>query len=519
MKSRLSLRSVSAKSLVLASIAAVLILALHESGSVAEGVVQPGARFYRPYVFRFCIEDFIEIHEEMQQRVPPIVVGCEIIDCCPGCPGPGPLDWRVLLRGGPVEAVTLQFENLPPAESRRLDIEGKAQWVDPSSLRIGKGETTIKGFAARTSGPPPTALPRIALDQAAIKRASDEKSAYGAEQAVGDIEFVVEQLLGDVVVTTYALRYRLIWCPHPGGEDEIDLDLNNGPDNAVLFVDANDSTTCFDDQIYRGQDIIGVGNLHSPGTCNADIIVFSDGDAVQLFENVSVWTSNTGDLFKADLTPDLWQVPVTVWISVPNAQVSATLARAQNEIAQSDFLYDTNHAGIAFAGTTNYQTVTNANQINTITNAATNVWNNGNCAPVANITGNPAIFNAGQLNVYYVNGAFTGWYCAGSNVIAIGTNAQPETLAHEFGHSFSLRHTNNVDYDADGTNDFSNANIMWGGGFGRTDFSEGQDFRMTVNQGSTLNTNGVRTTGATRSCPDNVISATCPWIGLDAVPN
>ena len=120
-------------------------------------------------------------------------------------------------------------------------------------------------------------------------------------------------------------------------------------------------------------------------------------------------------------------------------------------------------------------------------------------------------FTAGRLNVYYVNGAFTGLMCtANPNVIVIGTTANNQTLAHEFGHSFSLNHTNTAA-------GFPSDNVMIGGGSNRTHFSVGQAFRMNVNAGSALNTNGVRV-GITRNCPDGTTSTTCPALSLDATP-
>ena len=123
-----------------------------------------------------------------------------------------------------------------------------------------------------------------------------------------------------------------------------------------------------------------------------------------------------------------------------------------------------------------------------------------------------AFFTANQLNVYYVNGAFTGLNCiADRNIIVIGTTANNQTLAHEFGHAYSLGHTNNLA-------GFGANNVMVGGGASRTHFSEGQDFRMNVNPTSALNANGVRT-GPTRTCPDATTSQNCPALALDAAPN
>ena len=119
---------------------------------------------------------------------------------------------------------------------------------------------------------------------------------------------------------------------------------------------------------------------------------------------------------------------------------------------------------------------------------------------------------------FFATQPFTGFYCGNSQIIMIGTTAQPESLTHEFGHAFSLDHTGAVDYNGDGVNDFPATNIMVGGGFGRVTYSEGQGFRMSLNGSSDLNGLGYRT-GSTRTCPDATINARCPWVALDATPN
>jgi hypothetical protein len=121
-------------------------------------------------------------------------------------------------------------------------------------------------------------------------------------------------------------------------------------------------------------------------------------------------------------------------------------------------------------------------------------------------------YQAGRLNVYYVDGAFTALNCIyDRNVSVVGTQANNQSLAHEFGHAFSLGHTNNIA-------SIPNTNVMHGGGAGRTNFTEAQCFRCNVNTTSVLNTNGVRT-GPTRNCPDGTSSDRCPDLALDPSPN
>lgn len=331
-------------------------------------------------------------------------------------------------------------------------------------------------------------------------------------EQLGDFEVTVEQLIGQVVVNEYKIAYTLRWCypwwwcyPHfPTLTDKIDLNNNDASDDTVVMMDSRRSSGCENDEIYRGDDIINVGSVLSPGTCNNEIAVFSDDDAMQLI-TPTAWTNSLGDTQTVDLTPNRLQPQVTVWLVQPGAQ-----PRAQAEILVSDLLYNLNNTGTGFLTNVNYQTVTNNTQINTITNTASTVWNTLLCTTVGNISGNPAHFNNNQINVYYVDVAFTGWWCPGSNVIAIGTTAQPESLAHEFGHAFSLAHPGALA-------GFGNDNIMVGGGIGRSTFTIGQAFRINVDPASMLNANGTRT-GATRPCPHLFADKDCPAVSFDSPP-
>ena len=142
------------------------------------------------------------------------------------------------------------------------------------------------------------------------------------------------------------------------------------------------------------------------------------------------------------------------------------------------------------------------------------------CIDVALLLGS-AYVTPGQLNVYYVDGADTGSSCLASrNVVYIGSIARDTTLAHEFGHSMSLDHSDGYLHDPA-------PNIMDPFARGRTHFMDGQSFRMNAHCSSSLNVNGVRS-GPVRLCDhtidgDIVCPATtdthCPRLQTDAVPH
>src|SRR5437773_4697569 len=57
----------------------------------------------------------------------PVPVGCQLVDCCPGCPGPGPVDWRVSVDGKVLAGAELRFEGLTANDLKQLKIAGAAK--------------------------------------------------------------------------------------------------------------------------------------------------------------------------------------------------------------------------------------------------------------------------------------------------------------------------------------------------------------------------------------------------------
>ena len=476
-----------------------------------------GQAAYDPYGPRhlyLCIDKFFEVVIP-PEAFPPIPVGCEVIDCCPGCPAREPIDWRIKVDGTAVSEVLFEFKNLDPMISKKTSVEGKGFWAKPNILSVCAGEVVLRGLMAPQGGRVPIAFPKIIFDKEILEKNRAELDASGDDgkyadygQILGEVELSIEAFQKEYSVYEYTVIFVLRWCESwiPATRDWIDLDNNAGLDNAVILVDGRRSNGCVDDLQYRATDRVTVGNLLTETNCHSDVVVFSDDDAMQLHEDVTTWTDAIGDVHRVDQTPDILNVPVSIWL-LTNDAINTVGLRAQNEIAQAAMLYNTNNCGITF--NPNIQDVSNIN------NAVNLVGVNNAVMCAANWINNltaSAYYTANQINVYYVNGAFTGLNCiADRNIIVIGTTAQVETLAHEIGHTFSLDHTN-------ATVGIPAGNLMVGGGVNRTNITEGQCFRCNVDVTSVLNTNGVRT-GPTRNCPHGADTDECPPVTLDVIPN
>lgn len=483
------------------------LAAVGVAGTLAAGLLFaqiPGPQ--ATHFARICWDHFVRVPEVFE--VGPIPVGCEVVDCCPFCPGPGPIDWRIRVAGDPIESAVLTFEGLPADRARAIGIQGDARWLPGGQLRIGKGEVVLKGLPGDARDRPPVATIRLVANKSFQGGSGDSPDTFSreedppADRDVGSVEISIDQLLGPVVVNEYRLLYRIHWCWPFRPRDRIRLDNNASSDQAVVLLDANRIGGCVNDEVRRGSGFIGVGSVRANGSCRSEVAVFSDDDAMRLVPNVNLWTDSLGDVLPVDLTPNRLMAPLSVWLTRANAAATAAA-----DVANANLLYNVNNSGIGFAAATQ-DLSGNQNAVTTIGTG---------CANAAAVQASN-FFTPGRLNVYYVNGAFTGVNCGlNRNIQYVGTTANNQTLAHEFGHSFSLGHTN-------GLAGFPLVNVMIGGGQNRTHFSEGQSFRMNVNCFSTLNGNGVRT-GPVRNCPDSLAGncpagtdAHCPALATDVTP-
>lgn len=450
-----------------------------------------------------CLDDFIVELDE-----PFIPVGCEVIDCCPGCPGPGFIDWRINVEGNLASNVDIKFSNMPKSAFKNLKIKGNGFVQKDGSIRVGQGQTIISGLPT-VDKQPVIAIPKFRIQSKEELSKELAKERRLEKQPVAELKFSVEQMIGSYVVNEYIFVGSIRLCydfePVPRN-DTVDLNNNALADNAVVLLDGRRTNGCVNDEVWRGTNIINVANVLQKNTCTAETIVFSDDDAMQLRENVNIWTNAAGDKQIVDQTPDLLQMPVTVWVM--QGTFANTQTRVTNDLARAVQMYNDMNCGITFQTAAINDEVNNANTAGLI---------NANCSQANNLRNNIGFTN-NNLNVYYLNNpGARGWWC-GNNTIIIGAGADNESLAHEFGHAFTLQHTNNLDTNGDGTNDFANTNLMVTGGTGRTTITEGQCFRSNVNPTSYVNDSGIRT-APTRTCNSTTISSACPDMALDAVPN
>lgn len=451
--------------------------------------------------FRLCLPELIEVPTLVEDI--PIPVGCEVVDCCPGCPGPGPLDWRIRL-DGLFTGGALRFEEMPRQGLDALDTGGNVK-LDERGAVIGKGSSVIRGLPGAPRRSVAVAFPELTVDREAVLGLS-KVYAEGASDLDDDIHagsLVIEQFLGPVVVNSYRARFHALWCTDFGRPtDRIDLDSNAAGDSAIVVMDSRRPSGCRNDEIVRVTNIRNVGNVRAAAGCNDEIAVFSDDDAMVFDTPVAQWTDPLGDTVE-ELLPNILTVPVSVWLARPGALVAA-----QNDFANANLLYNQNNVGIQF----------NPVYFDVSGNAAA-VANIGTwCDSAPAVQGGPN-YTANRLNIYYVNAAFTGVNCGfDRNINYLGTTANLGSLPHEIGHAYGLRPSGSGGH-VNGLPGFGNNNIMWGGGPGtRSQFTVGQSFRMNVNDNSMLNANGDRT-GPTRACAPNIATNLCPTLGLDAVPH
>lgn len=469
----------------------------------------------------FCIEDLI-IFEEPEFL--PIPIGCEVIDCCAGCPGPGLIDVEISFVSNAIDEIAI-------AEPGN-DIQ-----ADGNNNKLIKNKGTYK-FQTKASTERNLQELKIGLNH---DKAKLKKILAAAEKDGGDnlfIQMQAQQFLEGRLISTIIIDIILLPCwifgPDGGTVDKINLENNTSNDDAVILLDSRTNGGCQDDLSFITANEVAVGNNLSNSSCNSEVLVFSDDNAISFTPNNTVWTNPAGDEMIIELE-DRIQATTVVWIVDPSATIRANLlARAQTELAAADGFFNINHGGIDLATNVTFNQVANTATSNTITNALFAACTAG-CA-ITPIVSNPAINTAGAINVYYINGNIPcgrAFACRNLNLIAVDPFSQPATLAHEYGHIFSLGHVHSdgsnagfeidvtgdgvndgVDFNLDGVLDFGNNNIMFGGATGRTIFTEAQCMRMSIDNNSGLNTLNFRT-GATRPCAASTISNTCPWLATD----
>ena len=447
-------------------------------------------------IAKLCFDDFrIPGTEYHLEKIP---IGCEVIDCCPGCPGPGFVEqFKVIyeLKGTDIGFVELQIENYKGLKYENADVEsGSVQLKQKSNVFSG-----IDPLAKK----PMVIAPVFKLSKPDIKKLESKWKQDLANSPDREIQerytLVVRQVLRDITIRVTEYNFYLRWCfPRPTN-DKIRLLSNDSNDVSLIVNDGKRSglATCLDDQLLNSTGTVSTGhNMINKGTCNEEIIVFSLDDAMGMNEAPN-WTATNGETRNVTLGAPY---VMTLNIYIMNGTFNNTRTRAQNDVARANQLYNSSRCGIQFV----------ANYIDATTDPQTAGLMNVGCGSSANFRTDIG-FTANTLNIYY-NGdpAARGWECGNppTNIILIASYATNETLAHEIGHALTLVHTNNLNNDGLAGDDFPATNVMWGGGVNRNSFTEGQCFRCNIRANSSLIAYGVSAV-TTRNCSDTDRTGRC----------
>jgi hypothetical protein len=483
---------------------------------------------------RVCIGDVIVPPPILNKRVP-IPIGCELVDCCPGCPGGGTLEWRINIDARMLTGAELRFEGLSPAELKQLRVDGGAK-RDGDRILLGAGQSRIRGLPRRMGEPTPVGL----LQPVASKESMGSMPAVLAKRKGRDAglitdQIMVQQYFGSFVVNRFDWRFLIQSCIRPVKPTTLPWDTLNiqgiaAGDEVAVMMDARTQTQCRDgvgepEWVFRSTGQTTFENLLSPtAACNSEIAIFSKKHAMK-WETAVPWTDNTGDVRTAVLDP-LIKADVHIWVAD-----DATRAIAQQHIEIARGLFIDNMVGVEFVPT--------IRKLSDVPGAPANAFQivkNGiepvslDCLALGPIQSS-VFYTAKTLNVYYVDIGFTGKNCAikqspsictssatayppgDANITFLGSTATSTTLAHELGHAYGLR-PRGCKGHTEGVPGFGPDNIMWaGGGDERTTFTLGQVFRMNTHSddwgGSMLIPNNLPAR-IPRRCAPNVVSELCP---------
>jgi hypothetical protein len=498
----------------------------------------PSASSALPYTIldRLCIGELLE---PPPFRTAPVPVGCELVDCCPGCPGAGALEWRVNIDSGYLSGAEVRFEGLTANELKQLKLTGKAKLAGDRIL-LGPGPSRIRGLPRRGGDAVPVGLiqPFASKESAARLSSLFAKGKLPETESITD-HLLVQQYLGPNLVNSFDWRFVFWWCRKPPvppqpGKDKLKVQGIAPGDEVVVLMDARTSAGCQDGTGSSLQWVFKTtgehtfaDNLLSPGSCNSEIAIFSKKHAMK-WETAVPWTNTAGDVHSVTLDP-LLEPEVHIWVVD-----DATAAIAQQHFDKARDLFLDNRVGVQFK-----PRIRKLSDVSADPNAFQIVKNGINstgstCLDAISVIKTTTFYTANTLNVYYVDRSFTGKNCAikstptscpssaamgDANITYVGSTASLTTLAHELGHAYGLRpaicqgHT-------EGVPGFGPDNLMCTGSTcsNRSTLTLGQVYRMNTHidlwGGTMLIPNSIPARAPRPCAPNAPLSNVCPRLNL-----
>jgi hypothetical protein len=506
----------------------LLVLGLSTSSSAARALTYS-------ILDRLCIPDAVAV-PRIEKRAP-IPIGCELVDCCPGCPATGPLELRVSIDATIVTGAELRFEGLADADLKRLKVSGTAKREgERILLRAGTARITGIPYPSSASGTTAFLQPLIARD--AVKRMPSQPAGPGAGGITDHI--TLQQFRGPFLVNSFNWGFAILPCRKPpkpptASWDKLKIDGIAAGDEVIVMMDARTGSGCQDgsagiasEQLFASTGETVHPNLLSPAAgCNSEIAIFSKNHAMK-WETAVPWTDNPGDVHTVTLDP-LIKAEVNIWV-----MDDTTAALALTHFNKARDLFRENRVGVLFEP--KIRKLPDATAAQTVRNGVDPYsWD---CLALDPIKATSSFYTANALNIYYVDMPVGGKNCAikptpgacvydttayppgDANITFLGTAASLTTLAHELGHAYGLRPAKCKGH-TEGIPGFASDNLMCTGPscVNRSKLTLGQVFRMNTYAdegwgGTMLIPNNVPSRVPRLCKPDAPHSAVCPALNL-----